>query len=158
MREGNSAKMRYADRARIAGLLLLAFAVVQPAWAEPSRVLLLHSFGQHFHPWSAVAARLREELVRQSGNSVDIYEASLESARLSEPFDDRPIIDYLRALFDRNKVELAVAIGAPAARFFQRYRSELFPSTPLLIMAADQSTLKEEHGETTCLSSGSGAH
>src|SRR5262252_1306902 len=136
--------MRYAGRACVAGLLLLVFAVVQPAWAEPRRVLLLHSYGQHFHPWSAVAARFREELIRQSGNSVDIYEASLESARLSQPFDERPIVDYIRALFDHNKVELAVAIGAPAARFVQRYRTELFPSTPLLITAADQSTLKED--------------
>jgi signal transduction histidine kinase len=144
VREGNSAKMRYVDRARVAGLFLFVFAVVQPAWGEPRRVLLLHSFGQHFQPWSAVAARFREELVRQSANSVDIYEASLESARLTEPFDERLIVDYLRALFNHNRVELAVAIGAPAARFFQRYRTEFFPSTPLIITAADQSTFKAD--------------
>jgi signal transduction histidine kinase len=142
VREGKSEKMRYVDRASVAGLFLFVFAVVQPAWGEPRRVLLLHSFGQHFQPWSAVAARFREELVRQSANSVDIYEASLESARLTEPFDERLIVDYLRALFNHNKVELAVAIGAPAARFFQRYRTEFFPSTPLIITAADQSTFK----------------
>src|SRR5262245_36087075 len=136
--------MRYADRALIAGLLLLVCAVVQPAWAEPRRVLILHSYGQHFHPWSAVAARFREELIRQSADSVDIYEASLESARLSQPFDERPIVDYLRALFDHNKVELAVAIGAPAARFFQRYRTEFFPSTLLLITEAVNAPLKDD--------------
>jgi signal transduction histidine kinase len=132
------------QRRAIAGILFILSAMLGPAVAESRRVLLLHSFGQHFQPWSAVAARFREQLVRKSDNSVDVYEASLESARLSEPFDERPIVDYLRALFDRNKLELAIAIGAPAARFFQRHRNELFPSTPLLITAADQSTLKED--------------
>ena len=130
-------------QAGVVGMLLLLFGALEPAMAEPHRVLLLHSYGQHFHPWSAVAARLREELTRQSPNPIDLYEASLETARFSQHLDEAPIVDYLRTLFRHKNLELVVAIGAPAARFFQRYRAQFFPSTPLLITAADQSTLSE---------------
>ena len=127
-------------RAGVVGVILVLFAVVNPATAEPRRVLLLHSFGQDFHPWSAVAAHFRAELRRRSSNTIDLYEASLESERLSLPSDEGPIIDYLRVLFSNRNLELVVALGAPAARFVQRHRTQFFPSTPLLITAADETT------------------
>jgi signal transduction histidine kinase len=127
-------------RASVAGIVLLLFAVVDTAVAAPRRILLLHSFGQHFHPWSAVAAHFRAELRRQSVDEVDLYEASLESARSLAPLDEAPTIDYLRVLFGHQNLELVVALGAPAARFVQRHRMQFFPSTPLLITAADEKT------------------
>jgi len=36
------------------------------------------------------------------------------------------------------KLDLIVPIGAPAAFFMQRYRQELFPTTPMLIVGADR--------------------
>jgi len=88
-------------RASVAGMLLLPFGAFEPAVAGPHGVLLLHSFEQHFHPWSAVAARLHEELVRQSPSPIDIYEASLETARFSQPLDcmaaDRALRPTIRA-------------------------------------------------------------
>ena len=113
------------------------------AFAEPRRVLLLHSFGPLFEPWSAVAGRFREELTRRSPNAIDLYEASLEMARLAQPTDEAPLVDYLRALFAGRNLDLVVAVGAPAARFFQKHRPQFFPSTPLLITAADQRTFSE---------------
>src|SRR5262245_55799712 len=77
---------------------------------------------------------------RRSSNPVDLYEASLESARLSSPSDESPIIDYLRVLFSDRNLELVVALGAPAARSVQRHRPQFLPSTPLLITAADEKT------------------
>src|SRR5262245_15765885 len=127
-------------RAGVVGVILILFAAVNSVTADPRRVLLLHSFGQDFHPWSAVAAHFRSELRRRSSNPVDLYEASLESARLSSPSDEGPIIDYLRVLFSDRNLELVVALGAPAARFIQRHRPQFFPSTPLLITGADEKT------------------
>src|SRR5262245_2894103 len=110
-------------RTNLVWVILLLFAVINPAIAEPRRVLLLHSFGQDFHPWSAVAAHFRAELRRRSSNTIDLYEASLESARISSPSDEGPIIDYLHVLFGGRNLELVVALGAPAARFVQRHRA-----------------------------------
>ena len=67
------------------GVILLLFAVIGAQAAEPRRVLLLHSFGQNFAPFSDFAGRFREQLVRQSPEPIDLYEASLETARFSSP-------------------------------------------------------------------------
>jgi signal transduction histidine kinase len=127
----------------VAAALLIVLAAHGTAFAEPRRVLLLHSFGPFFEPWSAVAGRFREELTRRSPNAIDLYEASLETARFAQPPDEAPLVDYLRALFGERNLDLVVAMGAPAARFFQKHRPEFFPSTPLLITAADQRTFSE---------------
>lgn len=80
----------------------------------------------------------RERLAKESPNPIDWSEASLETARSSEPPDDAPLVGYLRSLFVDRKPDLIVTIGGAAARFVQLYRSELFPSTPLLITAAEK--------------------
>ena len=134
--------MGWVARPCVAAALLVLLTAQGTALAEPRRVLLLHSFGAHFEPWSAVAARFREELTRRLP-AVDLYEASLEMARLAQPTEEGPLVDYIRALFAGRDLDLVVAVGAPAARFFQKYRPQFFPSTPLLITAADQRTFSE---------------
>ncbi len=49
--------------------------------AEPKRVMLLHSFGRDFKPWSEYGKAIRAELDRQSPWPLDIIEYSLVSAR-----------------------------------------------------------------------------
>ena len=94
--------------------------------------------------WPALCAlerrlgRFREELIKQSPDAIDLYEASLETARLAQAPDEIPFVDYLRSLFAGRDLNLVVAMGAPAAGFVQRYRTEVFASTPLLITGADQ--------------------
>jgi signal transduction histidine kinase len=107
------------------------------ALSEPKRVLLLHSFGRDFAPWNEYARTIREELVRQSPEPVDIFEASLATARFADD-EEGPFVDYLHALFVKRKLDLIVTIAAPAASFFQRHRQQLFPSTPMLITALEQ--------------------
>jgi len=129
------------SRACLAGIFLLA--ALETVMAQPRRVLLLHSFGPHFAPWSAVAGAFREELIRQSPYPIDLYEASLQSGRFGQFQDEGPFLDYLRALFIESGLDLVVALGAPAARFFQQHRSQIFPSTPLLITGADERTFND---------------
>ncbi len=135
--------MSWFSPARVGGAILLLLAALEPAAAEPRRVLLLHSFGPHFEPWSAVAGHFREEVTKRLPNAIDLYEASLEMARIAQSPDEGPLVDYLHALFAGRKLDLVVALGAPAARFFQKYRPQFFSSTPLLITAADQRTFSE---------------
>jgi signal transduction histidine kinase len=132
---------RWIGGACLAGTFLLA--APETAAAQPRQVLLLHSFGPQFAPWSAISARFREELVKQSKNPIDLYEASIQNERLIPSRDDGPFIQYLRALFSERGPDLVVTMGAPAARFIQRSRPQIFPSTPLLIAAADVSTFDE---------------
>jgi len=106
-------------------------------------VLLLHSFGPQFVPWVFFAGQFREELFKQSTDKIDLYEASLEGARFQQPDEQRPIIDYLVALFENRKLDLIVTIGAPATFFVQKYRAQFFPSVPLVIGAPEQRAIKQ---------------
>src|SRR5436190_15971722 len=70
----------------IAGLifcLLASFACHAVLAAEPKRVLMLHSFGRDFKPWSEYAQSIRAELQRQSPWPLDVTDHSLISARSS---------------------------------------------------------------------------
>jgi len=125
-------------RTQLVGIILLLFVVINPAVAEPRHVLLLHSFGPQFVPWTYFSGQFREALIKQSPNAIDLYEASLESARFAQLEEQGPVIEYLRSLFAERKLDLIVTMGAPAARFVQRYRPQFFPSTPLIMGAVEQ--------------------
>jgi len=118
-------------------VLYIHFAISCLEAAEPRRVLLMHSFGREFAPFNEFSVRFREELVRQSPEPLDIYEASYETARFSDTIDEKPFVEYLHALFAERKLDLIVSIGGPAANFVKRQQARLFPSTPRLIAAAD---------------------
>ncbi len=125
----------------IAGLFVfLAASLGCPAGfaAEPKRVLLLHSFGRDFKPWSEYGKAIRAELDRQSPWPLDIIDYSLVSARFSDENPEVPFVEYLRALFAKHPLDLIVSIGAPAANFVQRNRQQLFANTPMVLMAVDQ--------------------
>ena len=106
--------------------------------AESKRVMLLHSFGQDFKPWSEYANAIRAELDRQSPWPLDIIEYSLVTARFSDENPEAPFVEYLRALFAKHPLDLIVSIGAPAADFVQRHRPQLFATTPMVFTAVDQ--------------------
>ena len=106
--------------------------------AEHKRVMLLHSFGQDFKPWSEYAKDIRAELKRQSPWPLDIIENSLVTARFSDENPEAPFVEYLSALFANRPLDVIVSIGAPAADFVQRHRRRLFPTTPMVLTAVDQ--------------------
>ena len=106
--------------------------------AEHKRVMLLHSFGQDFKPWSEYAKDIRAELKRQSPWPLDIIENSLVTARFSDENPEAPFVEYLTALFAKRPLDVIVSIGAPAADFVQRHRRRLFPTTPMVLTAVDQ--------------------
>ena len=106
--------------------------------AEPKRVMLLHSFGRDFKPWSEYAKAIRGELDRQSPWPLDITEHSLVTARSADEDPEVPFVEYLRALSAKRLPDIIVSIGAPAAAFVQRHRQRLFAATPMVFTAVDQ--------------------
>ena len=121
-------------------VIFLAVSLGCPAAfaAESKRVMLLHSFGRDFKPWSEYAKSIRTELVQQSPWALDITEHSLVTARSSNENPEAPFVQYLRALFAEHPLDLIVSIGAPAAAFVQRHRHELFADTPMVFTAVDE--------------------
>jgi signal transduction histidine kinase len=130
---------------RDAGLCLLLaaalfiLATMEGATAASSKqVMLLHSFGREFKPWSEYARTIREELNRQSPWPLDITEHTLVTARSSDENPETPFVEYLGALFADQPLDLVVSIGAPAAAFVQRHRQQLFANTPMVLTAVDE--------------------
>jgi signal transduction histidine kinase len=123
---------------------LLVLAAIRPGPAgsaprgESKRVLMLHSFGRDFLPWSAYALSIKANLDRQSPWPLDIQEHTLLTARFNNPQPEAPFVDYLRSLYQGSPPDLVMSIGGPAAQFAQQYREQLFPETPLVITAVEQ--------------------
>ena len=111
---------------------------------EPKRVMMLHSFGTRFKPWSDYAETIRSEMIRQSKVPIDFLDHSLVTARLDDEKSDIPFVDYLHSLYAESPPDLIVAIGAPAANFVQRYRQRLFPKTPMVFTAVEQRRVQYE--------------
>ncbi len=122
----------------MAALVLLLFAAPDPVSAESKRVVVLHSFGQDFRPWSDYGKAIRSELQRQSSWQLDIIDHSLVAARSSNEHSEVPFVAYLRALYTIHPPDIIVSIGAPAANFVQRRRAELFPSVPMVLTGVDE--------------------
>ena len=120
-----------------ATILLIALLASAQA-AEPKRILLLNSFGPNFAPWSEYQKNFRSEFGKAAEAPFDIYEATLASARFADETEEAPFAEYLRTVFDKRRLDLVVAIGGPAAAFFQRYKQMISPRTPLLLMGVEE--------------------
>jgi hypothetical protein len=116
----------------------VSFARLAASAAAHKRVILLHSFGREFRPWSEYAKGVRAELEGQSPWPLDIIEFSLPAARFSGDDTEQPFVEYLQALFAEHPLDLIVSIGAPAAAFVQRHRQQLFPTTPMVLTAVER--------------------
>ena len=124
-------------------LYLFATAVVVATTAsgaaasETKRVLMLHSFGPRFKPWSAYAETIRLEINRQSRKSVDFVDHVLVNARANDLQAETPFVEYLGALYASQPPDLILAFGGPAAAFVQQHRQRLFPAVPMIVTAVD---------------------
>ena len=126
-----------AFTATLAIAFLLAALCQSQADQEPKRVMMLHSFGLRFKPWTDYAEHLRPEMSRQSKIPIDFQDHSLLTARLDDDKALAPFVEYLHALYAEKAPDLIIALGAPAAEFVQRYRHRLFPKTPMLLTAVE---------------------
>ena len=111
---------------------------------EPKRVMMLHSFGPRFRPWSDYAVAIRSEINRQSRKSVDFVDHALVNARVSDAQSEAPFVDYLSALYAGHPLDLIIAFGGPAAAFVQQHRQQLFPKVPMVITAVDHRRVQYE--------------
>src|SRR6202011_2051600 len=125
------------SRIFLSTVVLLLLAMTGAALSEPKRVLILHPFGRDFVPWSQYGKTVREELLRQLPEGIDLYETSLVSARSGDG-EEGPFADYVQALFAKRQPDLVVAISSPAISFIQKHREQLFPSVPAVFMGVDQ--------------------
>jgi len=128
--------MKFRGALSIAAMIL-SLAAFSEAIAAPKRILLLHSLGRDFAPWNEYSRLFREELNRRTAATVDLYEASLVTARFSDEEVTGTFAEYLRSLAT-NQLDLIVSIGGPAAGFLQKHRQQISPTVPILFTALEQ--------------------
>lgn len=120
-----------------AGFAIFLLLTLCSTAAETKRVLMLHSFGRDFKPWSEYARNIRAELDQQSPWPVEISDHSLMTAR-DDQDPEGPFVEYLRVLHAKRPPDLIVSLGAPAVGFVQRHRQGLFANTPMVFTAVEQ--------------------
>lgn len=119
--------------------LLISFG---PAAAKPKRIVVLQSNGQNFKPWSEYAKAFRQHLESQSDAPLVVQNFPVVLTPDALDGETR-FADYLKSLFPNDAPDLVVAFGAPAAQFIQRHRTELFPTTPVLLAAVDERRVQQ---------------
>ena len=147
MRQIGLAFQFFFSRALIASLATILLGAQTPSRAadpEPKRVMMLHSFGPRFKPWSDYAQTIRSEINQQRQKAVAFLDHSLMNAPEDDESSEAAFVDYLRTLYANRPVDLIVAIGAPAASFVQRQRQRLFPTTPMVFTAVEQRRVQYE--------------
>ena len=87
-------------------LIMLCGAVNYAIAADAKRVMILHSFGPQFKPWSDYARAIRAETTRQAKWSIDFSDFSLASARSDDTESEVPLVQYLRALYLKEPLDL----------------------------------------------------
>jgi signal transduction histidine kinase len=127
-----------------AGAALALLVGISLAQAQSRQVLILHSFGRNFLPWSEYATAIRTELERQTNWPVSIQDHPLFTAVSDDYNPETAFAEYLRALYKRQAPDLILTIGAPAARFVQRHRASLFPTVPAVFAAVDQRFVQKD--------------
>ena len=98
---------------------------------------LLHTFGPNFEQGASWSREIQRELNRQSPWPLNIQEQSLVTALDGNDIAEGKFVEYLKALYAQRPPDLIVSLGAPAARFIQLHRADLFPPTPMLLAAVE---------------------
>jgi signal transduction histidine kinase len=104
---------------------------------QPKKILLLHTFGPNFEQGAAWNREIQRELNRQSPWPLNIQDQSLITAIDGDSAAEAKFVEYLGTLYAQQAPDLIVALGAPAARFVQQHKTDMFPKTPMLLAAVE---------------------
>ena len=105
------------------------------------RVLMVHSFGSTAPPFTTHSTAFETTLTQEMGKRVDLDEVSLDMARYAQPDMEEPFVEFLLKRLAKWHPDLVVPVGSPAGRFVAKYRTRLFPHTPVIYTGMDLRTL-----------------
>jgi hypothetical protein len=96
------------------------------------RVLALYWFPSD-HPVTVTFDRQFEAVLkRESGNTVERYAEYFESTRFPGEAQARIMRDYLHQKYADRKIDVLLAWGPVPLEFLLKYRTDLFPDTPIV--------------------------
>jgi len=103
---------------------------------RPRRVLALHSEASDNPIHASFIRQFHAVLKQQSGNTVEYYVEHYDSERFPGEPQARLMRDYLRQKYADRKIDVLFPWGPFNLQFALKYRSELFPDTPIVYYTA----------------------
>ena len=106
------------------------------------QVLLLQSVSRGNMTLDHFTGAFRVALDQRAGKPINVVQVVVGPTGFVGAPEDA-IVEYIRSMYaDRAPPDVIMTVGGPAALFARKHRSRLFPQTPLLFGALDQSYLR----------------
>jgi PAS domain S-box-containing protein len=125
-------------------LALLFFCPLIPAadGANVRRVVVLYPMRDGQPGTILVDQGLRHTFETSPAERVELYNEYLDSARFPEESYQRQLAAFLRQKYASRKIDVIIAVMAPALDFALKYREELWPGVPIVFAVLDERELK----------------
>src|SRR5262245_39100450 len=122
--------------------LLPSFGLAQQPTA-PKRVLVLYWYGKDFPGNVRFDRAFQAALQAAPAGIVEYYPEYLESDRFPGENQASLLHDYLRRKYADRTIDVAVATADESLDFLLKYRSDLFPHTPIVFSVAQRPTAEQ---------------
>jgi len=120
----------------LVGLLFLLMTATDAA-AGVQHVLILQTFDRGTIVYDRFTQDFRRTLEERAPDPVTFTQIALAPAGFIDT-PEESIVEFVSSLFaNRAPPDLVVTVGGPAAAFGRKYRTQLFPNTPLLFGYTD---------------------
>jgi signal transduction histidine kinase len=133
-------KLRSAFIVACMGLAMLT-CDCSPLWAATRNVVLLFDERVELPGLSLLEAELVRTLRSNSTEPIEVYREAMDLSRFSAAPYMTTFRDFLRAKYSDKKIDVAVAIMAPAFEFLLANRDVIFPGTPIVFCGLDKRQL-----------------
>jgi signal transduction histidine kinase len=121
--------------------LALTIAGPLPVSAETRRVVLLFDERVELPGMSRLDAEFVRTLQANSADPVEVYREPMDLSRFGSDTYKSSLRDFLRTKYADKKIDVVVAVMAPASEFLSRYGKLIFPGTPIVFCGLDRKQL-----------------
>jgi signal transduction histidine kinase len=117
------------------------------AASDQPRVLVIHSTRQETQLPLIVDRDIPQVLSKRLAQTIDYYSEYLDPARMAGPQQERAFRDLLFTKYRHRRLDLVIAMQDVAWDFVRKYRSRLFPDTPVVFTSRNSNVSRP--GNTT---------
>ena len=121
--------------------ILMAITGCSPVSAATRHIVLLFDERVELPGLALLEAEFVHTLRSDSPDPIEIYREAMDLSRFSSDSYKTLLRDFLRAKYADKKVDVAVAIMAPALDFLMAYGNLIFPETPIVFCGLDRGQL-----------------
>ena len=122
-------------------VLATSIAVCSPVSAATRNIVLLYDERVELPGLSLLDAELGHVLRSGSSEPIEVYREPMDLSRFSSSSYKTLLRDFLRAKYADKKIDVAVAIMAPAFEFLLANGDLIFPGTPIVFGGLDSRQL-----------------